>query len=189
MYFHRFNTMLDRTFIVRYFLILIISLGVGEYIFGQSSYTLLEDDEYKFSVLTNAVMTLKFDTLKLEKQVRYIVYSGSYVTEKDTMYYRIDVWENPMEVGHGDIDMMMLDSTLVQLGQRLGGHLIYAESTLRHQWPARLARFDLDHIGRQAKVLLVKKQQRYYLLTVVMSPTSQHHKDVNRFLHSFKIYD
>jgi len=161
------------------------------YAIAQEKYTVLEDDDYNFSVMTPAEMTLTFDTLRLDERVFYVVYAGSYINEKDTLYYRIDVWENPFEVSDSTIHHanVMLDSTLTSVQERLRGTELYSESFARNTWPGRLVRYDLETKNRQAKILLVRRLNRYYLLTVISSPTSLLNKSVNRFLHSFKLYE
>ena len=159
---------------------------------AQQDHNLLEDDEFNFSVVTQAVMELKLDTLHTTQDIPYRTYDGSLVNEKDTLYFRIDLWENPEEHNFegpiSDVEAM-LDSTLISVESRLKGSLLYLEVIERNGWPARLARYDLGGIRRQAKVLLVRRQSRYYLLTVVSSPNSQHHKSINRFIHTFKIFE
>lgn len=152
---------------------------------------ILEDDVYGFSIMTPAEMSLSLDTLMLEDEVFYVFYAGSYVDEQDTIYYRIDVWENPMEKHDSMMTSAdeMLDSTLLAVKDRLNGSPLYEESLSRNGWPGRLVRYDLGEIRRQSKVLLIRRLNRYYLLTVVASPDSIRHKGVNRFIHSFKLYE
>lgn len=169
-----------------------MSLSLFAHINAQGNKVVLEDDEYNFSLITQAVMTLKLDTVKGETEVPYRVYDGSLVDDQDTLYYRVDLWENPGEIGIDSSIVFaesMLDTTLTQVEGMLRGKRIYVESTFRNGWPARLARFDVPSIQRMAKVLLVRRFGRYYLLTVVSSPGSQHHTSVNRFIHSFRLYE
>ena len=170
---------------------MVLCLLVGQsFAKAQGDLVVLEDDEYNFSVVTQAIMSMKPDTLKTSVDVPYRVYDGSVVNEKDTMYFRIDIWENPLEAQLDSIaDEQLLDSTLVQLQDRLNGKMLYVQSMSRNGWPGRLARYDIPLIKRQAKVLLVKRKERYYVLTVVVNHHALHNKKVNRFIHSFKIYE
>ena len=159
------------------------------YTYGQEKFQILEDDEYNFSIMTPSAMTLDVDTLELDAGVRYLVYSGSYVTEQDTMYLRIDLWNTDNDhVGMPLQDeRIVLDSTIEAVSHRLRGELLFKENIRRNGWPAILARYRLDYINRAAKVLVIKRRHRFYLLTVVASPHSIQHKWVNRFLHSLQL--
>ena len=79
------------------FILVVMFCCVGQsYTIAQEKYIILEDDQYNFSVMTLAEMTMYQDTLPLDAGVQYTFYQGSYITEQDTIYFRIDVWENPL---------------------------------------------------------------------------------------------
>lgn len=169
-------------------MIILLCLCVGQrYGIAQDGPVVLEDDIYNCSLLPTATMTMQSDSIN-DGMAPYIVYSGTTINEKDTMYYRLDLWENPSADSSMDFAQSMLDSTLIMVGERLGGTLLYDERIERNGWPARLARYEFDHLRRRAKVLLVWRNNRYYLLTVLCAPNSFHHDDVNRFLHSLQVY-
>ncbi len=186
----RFIAVVNLKFIVRLYGLLVLCIAQS-YINAQHNYVLLEDDSYQFSVFTPEHMILNYDTFRLDHDIYYTVYQGSQVDESDTLYFRIDLWENPQE--SLDSSMVaartMLDSTLVLIADRLQGNPEYAEHMYRNGWPAVLVRYRLGVHNRSAKVLLVRRLHRYYLLTVVASPKSLLRQSVNRFLHSFKLFE
>lgn len=147
----------------------------------------LEDEIYQCSLLPSATMSMQLDSID-DQSAPYIVYSGSTINAIDTMYFRLDLWENPSADSSIPFAETMLDSTLLMVGERLQGEKIYEKEVKRNGWPGRLARFDIEGLNRKAKVLIIWRNNRYYLLTVLCAPTSIQHDEVNRFIHSLQIY-
>ena len=156
---------------------------------AQTPQTVVNDDHYGFTLISPHPMYVTIDSLDDEHRTRYQVYSSSYLTSTDTIYYRIDTWDQPIEssfnLSHDSLNM--LHETLFMVEDRLNGSLIYSEEMSRNGWPSLLARYQLPS-SKNAKVLLIQKEATYYLLTVISNASSGSHDSINRFLHSFRFY-
>lgn len=153
---------------------------------SQGPQVIVSDDLHGFSLIAPYAMEYEMDTLQTNEKIPYQVYSTSYVTELDTIYLRVDIWTQslPVLTDQDSMDEVLIE-TYDMVGERLRAENVYHEKSSRNGWPAILGRLSLRN-KKQARILLIRREQEYYLLTALANPNSITHPVINRFIHSFR---